>query len=531
MKKYLAIIRRADFIDLYKYGFFYLDKEKIVEFDCEISELPSRSDIFDSLFYRMNSFESSFAYLIINYTKRVDTKDYSLVSIEELRHIFPLDLEAKREFESSFDEHIKIDNPIWNDAVSLMKKKQLFHSSMQGAKNLFNIFKLDGFDKCKEIINDDVVEEMLSAVYDDVRPQGELPIWVYLMRYERHSFYPKDSLGYFMDIVHIIVNFMAKQEVDDYTVENTEIYNILCKFEGKGLKFKEIMHYLKSDEGAAGFLNKISSFVPEIDFITTAVNYLNLRDSYKDEFVYNEESVEACKSAFGKSFTLAAYMAGIAFSHDKTYSCLYEVLPLAVYKSKEEMATILKRKQEEKERAQREMERIEHERERERELEQERRKTGKKKGKKGQEYNPFGTTGYNQRRGGYSTWEQQSEESFPPYQGSDPGYIPSKMGESLTTENPKKGNTTKPAKKEKKKKSNESQDPQGSLFGQEKMKEMESKTMKEFTFPGVFQKYTKAGKKASKNKVPVTQVFESAEQFQKYMNSHPKEDWRFDHKK
>lgn len=527
MKKYLAIIRRADFIDLYKYGFFYLDKEKIVEFDCEISGLPSRSDIFDSLFYRMNSFESSFAYLIINYTKREEAKDYSFVSIEELRHIFPLDLEAKREFESSFDEHIKIDNPIWNDAVSLIKKKQLFHSSMQGAKNIFNIFKLDGFDKCKEIINDDVVEEMLSAVYDDVRPQGELPIWVYLMRYERHSFYPKDSLGYFMDIVHIIVNFIAKQEVDDYTVENTEIYNILCKFEGKGLKSNKIMHYLKSDEGAAGFLNKISSFVPEIDFITTAVSYLKLRDYYKDEFVYNEKFVEDCKSAFGECFTLAAYMAGIAFSHDKTYSCLYEVLPLAVYKSKEEMAAILKRKQAEKERAQREMERIERERERERELEQKRRKAGKK----GQEYNPFGMSGYSQGRGGYPTWRQESEESFPPYQRSDPGYIPSKMDEYLATENPKKDNTTKPAKKEEKKKSNDDQDLQGYLFDPEKMKEMESQTKTESTYPGVFQRYTKTGKKKYKNKVPVTQVFESSEQFQKYMNSHPEEDWRFDHKK
>ena len=65
-----------------------------------------------------------------------------------------------------------------------------------------------------------------------------------------------------MDIVHIVVNFMAKQEVDDMTVESTGIYNVLCKFEGKGLKSNEIMHYLKADKGAAGFLNKISLFVP-----------------------------------------------------------------------------------------------------------------------------------------------------------------------------------------------------------------------------------------------------------------------------
>ena len=515
MKEYLAIIRRADFIDLYKYGFFYLDKEKIVEFDCEFSRLPSRSDIFDSLFYRMNSFESSFAYLIINYIKREEAKDYSFVSIEELRHIFPLDLEAKREFESSFDEHIKIDNPIWNDAVSLMKKKQLFHSSMQGAKNLFNIFKLDGIDKCKEIINDDVVEEMLSAVYDDIRPQCELPIWVYLMRYERHSFYPKDSLGYFMDIVHIIVNFMAKQEVDDYTVESTEIYNILCKFEGKGLKSNEIMHYLKSDEGAAGFLNKISSFVPEIDFITTAVSYLKLRDSYKDEFVYNEKFVEACKSAFGECFTLAAYMAGIAFSHDKTYSCLYDILPLAVYKSKEEMAAILKRKQEEKERAQREMERIE--RERERELEQKRRKAGKKRGKKGKGYNSFGMFGNSQGRAGYSTWGQQSEEPFPSYQQDAPSYIPSTTDREYEYE-------TSRSKTNKGVLQVDISYGTDNLFGKEEFQAIDIQSRKLISFPLTLQKYTKSGKPSqAKNS---EKVVSTKEEYQDFLNSHPGETWK-----
>ena len=60
---------------------------------------------------------------------------------------------------------------------------------------------------------------------------------------------------------------------------------------------------------------------------------------------------------------------------------------------------------------------------------------------------------------------------------------------------------------------------------------MESQTKTESTYPGFFQRYTKTGKKKYKNKVPVTQVFESPEQFQKYMDSHPNEDWRFDHKK
>ena len=523
MKNYLAIIRRSDFIDLYKYGFFNLDKEKIVDFDCDISELPYRSDIFDSLFFRMNSFESSFAYLIINYVKE-ESSDFSIVSIEEVRHVFPLDFEAKREFESSFDEHIKIDNPIWSDAVSLIKKKQMFHSSMQGVRNIFNFFKLDGIDKCKKIISDDTVEEMLSAVYDDVRPQGDLPIWVYLMRYERHSFYPKDSLGYFMDIVHIVVNFMAKQEVDDMTVESTGIYNVLCKFEGKGLKSNEIMHYLKADKGAAGFLNKISLFVPEADFITTAISYLKLRDKYKDEFVYDVKFIEACKNAFGDSFTLASYMAGIAFSHEKTYSCLYKVLPLAIYKSKEEMAAILLRKQEEQIRAKREMECIEYERKKERELEIERRKGGKKKCKKAQDYPPFGVSGYSQGRGGYPTWGQQSEESFPPYQGNDPDYVPASMEKQKKKEFPIPINPVKEEKTIVEPKSAKESIRQENLFAYSDMQGTEIQTRKLSSFPLKLQKYTPKGK-PSTAKNSIVEVH-NVEEYNKFLNAHSKENWK-----
>lgn len=108
MKSYLALIRRADFIDFFKFGFFYLNSEKVVEFDCPISELPKRDDIYDALFARIKSFESSFAYLIINFTKANDADDPSVVTITEVKHIFPLDLEAKREYESSLMNMLKL---------------------------------------------------------------------------------------------------------------------------------------------------------------------------------------------------------------------------------------------------------------------------------------------------------------------------------------------------------------------------------------------------------------------------------------
>ena len=138
---YLILLRRADFIDLYKYGFLNVNKEKIVPFDCSIPEIESKPELYDSIFAEVNSFDSSFAYLILHYEKKDSLSNPATISIEEVQHIFPLDLEAKKEFESSFDEHIRIDNPIWDNAVSLIQKRQMFDSSMQGTRNIFNIFK------------------------------------------------------------------------------------------------------------------------------------------------------------------------------------------------------------------------------------------------------------------------------------------------------------------------------------------------------------------------------------------------------
>ena len=183
------------------------------------------------------------------------------------------------------------------------------------------------------------------------------------------------------------------------------------------------------------------------------------------------------------------------------------------------MAAILLRKQEERERAKREMERIERERERERELKQERRKGGKKKGKKDTEYNPFGQSGYSQGRGGYSTWGRQSEESFPPYQGDDQGYIPSSMGRGFQHETPKQEPKTNKGVSHAAT-SNET----GNLFGKEELQEMAIQTRNLISFPLNLQKYTKSGKPSTaKNS---TASINNKEEYHNFLKSHSGETWK-----
>lgn len=506
---YLALLRRTDFVDLYKYGYFYLNKDKIVSFDCPVSELSKRSDIFDFLFSQVNSFESSFTYLLIHYTKSDIECESSFVSIEEVKGVYPLDSEAKREYESSFDEHIRIENPIWDDTISLIQKRLLFESSIQGARNVFTIFKLNEIERCKTIIDDDMVEEMLSDVYDNRRPKGNKSIWVYLMRYERHSFYPKDTLGFYMDVVHVICNFMAKREVEDYEVESTTIYNILDSYNGLSLKSNEIIERLNKDDRAAGFLYKLKEFVPEANFIKVAVNYLYMRYRYSDKFFYEEKIIESCKTSFADSFILASYMLGITLSHDNTYSCLYETLPLPIYKSKQEMDIIYKQRADESEKARKEMERLEFERK------QEKTNKGgyfhkfgkKKKGRANYSNNPDQNNYYSHKMG------EQSDSEYAPSSIEKETYMPPFREEFVQMD--KQSISQKETKRIKNIES-------PSLFDDEEFNISDKDDNNPIAFPIKLRKYTPNGKPSNaKNAI---KIVKSQKEYERLVNS--KEIWK-----
>ena len=160
MKQYLSFIRKADFTDLFKYGKLHVNGDTTITFDCDVNKLQDNPVIFDELVKNTNSFDSSFVYLIIHYQKN-DNDNPCDVNIEDLCHIFPLDSEAKSNFISSFDERIRIEEPIWADAVFKLQQKQLFNECRKGAQNIFKIFKLDEpIAKFEEIITDDIVDKL-----------------------------------------------------------------------------------------------------------------------------------------------------------------------------------------------------------------------------------------------------------------------------------------------------------------------------------------------------------------------------------
>lgn len=334
MTNYLALIRKADFTDLFKYGKLHINNDMKTDFSCPVEELSSHPEIFFNLTHFANSFDSAFAYLIIHYTKASSRGLANDINIEEVQNVYPLDYESKEAFAMSFDERIRIEDPIWPESVWNLQKQQQFNDCQKGAANLRKILGFTGSDQeCKKIISDDIVREVVNELYDEKRPTGELSIWVYLLRYERHSYYPQTTLGYFMDMVNVVCNRMGMREVWEDDIKDTQIFKFLYSLRNKSPKaqYEQIFQFLIDSPDAQGFFNKIDEFESRVKFSKVATLFLILKNRYKEDFVYEEDFINYCKK-FGFEFELAVYLLGIVKGHEHTYDCMYDMLPLPIFK-------------------------------------------------------------------------------------------------------------------------------------------------------------------------------------------------------
>lgn len=335
MKNYLAMIRRADFVDLFKYGSLHLNRDLVRMFVGTIEELAEKKCIFDDLTRYANAFESTFSYLFIHYTKNCGRCND--VHISDVKHVFPLDYEAKRELTQAFDTRIRIENPLWSEAVIELQKKHTVEGCRNGAFNLWKIFDIEYLIEDIEYsyITSSILKEVVDELYENRRPKGNLPIWVYAMRYERHAFYPSNVVGCVMDAVHVLFNKMNQQEIDAEAIENTNIMKFLyhcASFEK--IQLNDVLREIAQQESVSKILEYAKEIEPSVDLLKTLTLFFIYRNQYKEGFRY-EEKWKLTGKQYGKEFAVAAYILGCVLQHEHTYDCLYEHISLDIFKKKE----------------------------------------------------------------------------------------------------------------------------------------------------------------------------------------------------
>ncbi len=320
---YLAIIRKADFVDLFKYG--KLNVYSAINFDGNIKAHANDDDLFEKLTKSMNLFEYSFEYMVIHFVSNNGNEYPYPISIEDVRGLYTFDEEAKKEMNVSFDSRIRLHVSPWSEKFKTLHNNRLISQAKRGIDNLWTIFGLSETDRkmCESIITDDIVSEVFDELFSYKRPIGEQSIWTYLLRYERHSFYPKNTKGYFCDYIHVACNWMAKKEIQNDVAIETALYNLIK--ESPATDFKPLSQIAinsnlpsKTDEKA------------KCQFAIAAPLFLFMKDKFSDGFHIDSKIINYAKT-FGFECSVAVYLLGLTLGYDKTYDAYYDFVKLSIF--------------------------------------------------------------------------------------------------------------------------------------------------------------------------------------------------------
>lgn len=342
MANFLALIRKADFIDLFKYGSIHVNKDVVRQFSCNVEDLPKRQPIFDDVTFFANAFDSTFAYLFIHY--EIFEGRSNDVNIADVKGIYPLDREAKVELSLSLDPRIKIHEPLWENAIVELQKKMTIQNSLNGVSNIWKIYHLtDSMESISKLVGNETIKIVVDELYGNHRPYGKLPVWVYIIRYERHAFYPDNTLGAFMDAVNAILNYKNGKELDADMIESEMIMQFLyyCQEKQPNMNFLEVLSMIgmQSLPAILDFLDYANGLSEDVDVIKVAALFFIYRNRYKEGFKYEKQWDDVGKKN-GKDFSVACYLLGIILGHEHTYDCLYEHLPLPIFKGNKDVCDV-----------------------------------------------------------------------------------------------------------------------------------------------------------------------------------------------
>lgn len=327
MKHYLAIIRKIDFVDLFKFGHFIINK--VVPFDGE-DDFIDNNDLFCSVTKYLNPYDYSFEYLMIHLVSEEGNDTAPIdVDIQQVKKVYAFDEEAQKEMSISFDPRIEIACSPWSEKFATLHEQLLLKQSYRGVNNLWTLFELtqEDLNKCKEIIPKEAIEETFRGFYANERPYGKLSIWTYLLRYERHSLYPKDMRGFFCDYIHVFCNYSAKKEFLEGEVEKTDLYKDIVKAESNS-KISELQKIVEQSQ-----LNNLANEVAKCRFSVAAPLFLYLKSQFSEgvPVVLDKKKIEYAKEFGELEGAIAIYLLGITLGHGKTYDSFYQNIHLSIF--------------------------------------------------------------------------------------------------------------------------------------------------------------------------------------------------------
>mgnify|MGYP004574726717 CR=1 FL=1 len=275
---FIVLTRKTDFADFFKNGWFKASGCPYIKFNVDVSSLNKNNDLALNLFKKANPIDYSTDYILLHICKRVSR--INILNIKDVVAIYSLDNNAYS-IGINLEPAVTLCPPIWQEAYEEFQVQCSIKKALEGVKLIEELLDIHE-TQIKNLTQHDIYDTF-KLLYHEQEPYGEMSPWTYLLRYERHENYPKDTRGYFIDALHVFGNISKKTSVHMSMIEKSnkgkEIANITHH------DFSGLCSWIKED---TDFIKLVKQRTGNADFIFIAALFLSLKDKFK-EFISNDE--------------------------------------------------------------------------------------------------------------------------------------------------------------------------------------------------------------------------------------------------
>lgn len=333
MKQYLSIILRYQFNLFYRFGYTYIPKCQLLEFDGLVNETTKEQLI--KLFSVITPFEYEEEYLIIH-LDQIGLVDGEVLNfqIQDVVKVYPLSAQAKSSIETKIDQRIKLEIPVFENILSQVEQRIEKHELEKAIQALWNICDIE--DDLNKYISNIGLDNIYNGL--ERRKIGTKPnqikdgnYWEYVLAYDRFDYFPNSILGYFYDAGQIFANTKGLP-----SFEGSELHKFLQDINSSKpeIRIKEIVKLLQTEEQGKKYVSQTTSN-EQLQYLITPL-YLMLKDEIrKAEDIKTTNLIIHLKTLkeFGASFNYAIILLGAFFGFKKFYDAYYDNLNLRFYKS------------------------------------------------------------------------------------------------------------------------------------------------------------------------------------------------------
>lgn len=335
MRHFLSIILRNQFNLFYRFGYTFIPKSQLLEFDGNINNVAQERII--KQFKTVTPFEYAEEYLILHLNNETSNEvDFVQFEIQDINSVYPLSHQAKASIESKIDQRIRLEKPIFETILPLIEIEIGNKEVEKAISALWKICKIES--PLEKYVAKIGLENIFNGL--EFRRRGTKAnkihngnYWEYLIAYDYYQYFPEGTIRYFYQVGEVFSYYKGK--IDG--IEGTKIEEILKQIGGGN--FEQILQKFNKETLPSSFIGTMNEigkteFNPIIvsvlflkwkaDLIKQDTDILNSSVFYKGKIVFIDK--------FPSEVKLAIILLGAFFGFRKFYDNYYEALNLRFYK-------------------------------------------------------------------------------------------------------------------------------------------------------------------------------------------------------